>query len=194
MPARTARWASTGRGDGAGAGEGEGEAEDAEGVVFEGVEEEGEAGAGAVGEAGADAGPRRRFKNHFKRASSTMAELQQEHKHLHWARLAKARRAPIPDFEVGDALEIVYGQEVSDVNPMIIRGTVIAKKNKGLDSSFTLLNSIDDETVTLSYPYSSPLLKSVRVHTKWRLHEGKRRTRRAKLYYLEDRPPKEFMV
>lgn len=64
-----------------------------------------------------------------------------------------------------------------------------------------------------AYPYSSPLLKSIRVSlyrvccTRWtgiderqqvmqknRITDGKKRSHRAKLYYLEDEPPKYYSV
>lgn len=57
-----------------------------------------------------------------------------------------------------------------------------------------LMQQVDDAVVTLTYPYNTPLLKDIQLHTKWRLHDGKRRARRAKLYYLKDRPAKEFAV
>lgn len=48
--------------------------------------------------------------------------------------------------------------------------------------------------MTQTFPYSSPLLKEVKVYKKWHLHGGRRRARRAKLYYLIDKPADEWLV
>ena len=37
-------------------------------------------------------------------------------------------------------MAVQYGQEVGDEHPQVIRGTVIAKRNKSLDSGFTMIN------------------------------------------------------
>ena len=33
-----------------------------------------------------------------------------------------------------------YGAEVAELNPVTIRGTVVAKRNKGLDTKFMIIN------------------------------------------------------
>ena len=44
-------------------------------------------------------------------------------------------------------------------------------------------------------PLYSPFIKSVRVLGRAHIHKGKKRVRRAKLYYLwEKRDPKEFSI
>lgn len=53
---------------------------------------------------------------------------------------------------------------------------------------------MDDDIVTQSFPYSSPLLKEVKVTKKWHLHGGRKRCRRAKLYYLIDKPVDAWKV
>lgn len=77
-----------------------------------------------------------------------------------------------------------YTPEVGIDRAASIKGIVIAKKNKGLDSSFRIMNAIEEDVYTAQYPYISPLLKGVKIQGKSHLHEGKKRTRRAKLYYL----------
>lgn len=127
------------------------------------------------------------------RASSELAEVKAQAQQLMQERLAK-HRSPLPKFDVGDAVELKYTTEVSESRAIAVRGTVVAKKNRGLDTSFTILNSIDDDVYVARYPVSSPLLKSVKVLQKWRSTDGRKRPRRAKLYYLQDRLPKEFKV
>jgi len=118
-----------------------------------------------------------------------------------------------------------YAFELSEAKPARFKGIVIAKKNKGIDSKFTIMNvrcllccrpgrcpwlaltlvavtvcrvccaqAVDDDIVTMSFPFSSPLLKEVQVYKKWHLHGGKRRCRKAKLYYLLDKPVDEWKV
>ena len=64
-----------------------------------------------------------------------------------------------------------------------IRGTVIAKYNKGIDSSFTVINRMEDDHFFANYKLSSPLLRTIRIMRKRRATDGKR-VRRNKLYYL----------
>jgi ribosomal protein L19 len=80
-----------------------------------------------------------------------------------------------------------YTPEVGVDRAAAIRGTVIAMKNKNMDSSFRILNAIEDDLYEAQYPWVSPLLKDVKILQKWRLHDGHRRSRRAKLYYLKVR-------
>jgi ribosomal protein L19 len=78
-----------------------------------------------------------------------------------------------------------YTPEVGLDRAPAIRGIVIARRNRNLDSSFRIMNAVDDDIFTAQYPFNSPLLKGIKVLQKWRLHDGVRRSRRAKLYYLK---------
>ena len=60
-----------------------------------------------------------------------------------------------------------------------LQGIVIAIRNRGLGSSFTIINKFGDHTVERIYPMYSPFIKSVLVLQS-------RHVRRAKLYYLKD--------
>jgi hypothetical protein len=53
---------------------------------------------------------------------------------------------------------------------------------------------MDEEWYKATFPVSSPLLRTVRVMMRNRHSEGKKRARRAKLYYLLDRDPKFYSV
>lgn len=83
---------------------------------------------------------------------------------------------------------------MSENSPIAIRGTVISKTRKGPDSKFTILNSMDDEWYTATYPAASPLLRRVRVMMRNRHSEGARNPRRAKLTYLLDADPRMYSV
>ncbi|KAG0168599.1 hypothetical protein DFQ28_000615 [Apophysomyces sp. BC1034] len=67
-------------------------------------------------------------------------------------------------------------------------GVCIAIRRKGIDTSFTLRNIVMRVGVEQRFSLYSPLVKSVRVlqkPTEWKV-------RRAKLFYLRDRPGKAF--
>lgn len=53
---------------------------------------------------------------------------------------------------------------------------------------------MDDEWYRASYPFASPLLRSVRIMMRNRHSDGAGRARRAKLFYLLDKDPKHFLV
>lgn len=83
---------------------------------------------------------------------------------------------------------------MNETNPVPIRGTVISKTRKGPDSKFTLLNSLDDEWYTATYPAASPLLRTMRVMMRNRHSEGLKDPRRAKLNYLLGADPTVYSV
>jgi ribosomal protein L19 len=109
-------------------------------------------------------------------------------------RMASLRPAPLPNFRVGDAVELTYAMESSEKEPMPIRGTVLGKWSKGIDSKFTIINSWDGEWWTASYTYSSPLLRAVRIMQRNRVTEGLKRARRAKLTHLLEADHGSFVV
>jgi len=84
----------------------------------------------------------------------------------------------IPDFAPGDT--VVVGVNVVEGNRKRVQayeGVVIAKRNKGLNSSFIVRKISSGEGVERTFQTYSPLIASI---------ELKRRgdVRRAKLYYL----------
>ena len=80
-----------------------------------------------------------------------------------------------------------YTPEVGIERGIPIRGTVIARKNKNLDTSFRIINAVDEDIYEAQYPYNSPLLKGVKILQKQRVTEGNGAPRRAKLYFLQVR-------
>lgn len=78
-------------------------------------------------------------KDHFKRASEVMAVVKADAVARMAVKMA-AFRAPLSDFRVGDAVLVTYAQEIAEVSPLPIRGTVMSKSNKGVESKFTIIN------------------------------------------------------
>ena len=113
-----------------------------------------------------------------------MTEVNRDAQERMDVKMALQRVARIPPFRVGDAVEVSYAMESSESDPTPVRGTVLGKWNRGLDSKFTIINNQDGEWYTASYVYSSPLLKGVKVMQKSRWSDGLKRSRRAKLTNL----------
>jgi len=93
----------------------------------------------------------------------------------------KSLREKIPHFEVGDSVDvycrIVEGEKT---RTQIFSGTVIGRKGRGMNESFTVRRMVGSEGVERIFPLNSPNLIDIRA-----TRSGK--TRRAKLYYLRQR-------
>lgn len=94
----------------------------------------------------------------------------------------------------GDALEVLYKEGASDKRYSIVTGLCIGtKRPKQLSASFRLLCALGDEPVEFNFPLYSPLVQDVRlVQRAFHAKRGTKRVRRAKLYYMRDRPVSEF--
>jgi large subunit ribosomal protein L19 len=100
------------------------------------------------------------------------------------ARLGKK----IPPFAPGDTVIVsVNVVEGSRKRLQAYEGVVIAKRNRGLNSGFTVRKISSGEGVERTFQTYSPLIASIEV---------KRRgdVRRAKLYYLRDRSGKSARI
>ena len=100
----------------------------------------------------------------------------------------KQLRSDIPDFSPGDTLVVqVKVKEGSRERLQAFEGVVIAMKNRGLNSSFTVRKISHGEGVERVFQTHSPLIGSVEV---------KRRgdVRRAKLYYMRGRSGKAARI
>jgi len=87
----------------------------------------------------------------------------------------------VPEFSAGDTVVVqVRVKEGNRERLQAFEGVVIAKRNRGLNSSFTVRKISHGEGVERVFQTYSPLIDSIQV---------KRRgdVRRAKLFYLRDR-------
>jgi len=95
---------------------------------------------------------------------------------------------PVPEFAPGDTLKVnVKVIEGSRERLQAYEGVVIARKNRGLNSSFTVRKISYNEGVERVFPLYSPRLDSIEV-----IRRGK--VRRAKLYYLRTRRGKSARI
>jgi large subunit ribosomal protein L19 len=92
----------------------------------------------------------------------------------------QAKRA-VPEFSPGDTLRVyVKVTEGQRERTQAYEGICIARKNAGVNSSFTVRKISFGEGVERVFPLFGPIIDKVEV-----LRRG--RVRRAKLYYLRDR-------
>lgn len=94
---------------------------------------------------------------------------------------AQQIRSDLPDFSTGDTVVVqVRVKEGNRERLQAFEGVVIAKRNRGLNSAFTVRKISHGEGVERVFQTHSPMLSSVEI---------KRRgdVRRAKLYYLRGR-------
>ena len=94
----------------------------------------------------------------------------------------------IPDFFPGDVVKVgVRITEGKKERIQYFEGVCIAKKNRDLNSSFTVRKISFGEGVERTFALYSPNLDSIKV-----IRSGK--VRRAKLYYLRDRKGKSARI
>ena len=96
--------------------------------------------------------------------------------------------AAVPDFDAGDTVVVnVNVVEGERKRVQAYEGVVIAKKNRGLNSSFTVRKISSGVGVERTFQSHSPLIAGIDV---------KRRgdVRRAKLYYLRERSGKSARI
>ena len=94
---------------------------------------------------------------------------------------AEQMQREIPEFRPGDTVEVqVKVKEGNRERLQAFTGVVIARRNRGLNSAFTVRKTSYGEGVERVFPLYSPLVDSITV---------KRRgaVRRSKLYYLRER-------
>jgi large subunit ribosomal protein L19 len=99
-------------------------------------------------------------------------------------RLAKS----IPDFSPGDTVVVnVNVVEGERKRVQAFEGVVIARRNRGLNSSFIVRKISSGEGVERTFQTYSPLIASIEVKRKGAV-------RRAKLYYLRQRSGKSARI
>jgi len=97
-------------------------------------------------------------------------------------------KAEIPDFGPGDTVKVqVKVKEGNRERLQAFEGVVIARKNRGINSSFTVRKISYGEGVERVFQTHSPLVADIEV-----VRRGA--VRRAKLYYLRDRAGKAARI
>jgi large subunit ribosomal protein L19 len=120
------------------------------------------------------------YQRHGERSMDIIATLEKEE----IARLGKT----IPVFAPGDTVIVnVSVVEGERKRVQAYEGVVIAKRNRGLNSSFVVRKISSGEGVERTFQTYSPLIAGIEVKRKGDV-------RRAKLYYLRDRSGKSARI
>mmetsp|Transcript_5145 Transcript_5145/g.9879 ORF Transcript_5145/g.9879 Transcript_5145/m.9879 type:complete len:226 (-) Transcript_5145:658-1335(-) len=137
--------------------------------------------------------PKPKFKSPRKRASKLFAELNDEAVQISKEGNPAVFNVP---FAVGDAIEITSVNQggVASTDVEKLRGVVLGKTSRGLASSVIIRDVVMGEPIERKVMLHSPLLKSLKVIEENFVYKGKRKVKRAKLYFLRDRKPEETRV
>ncbi len=102
--------------------------------------------------------------------------------------VSKKMKTNIPKFSIGDAVK-VYVKIVEGEKQRVqsYEGTVIARKNAGINESFTVRRMSYGEGVERTFLLHSPHIENIEV-----IKTGK--VKRAKLYYLREKIGKKSKV
>lgn len=88
------------------------------------------------------------------------------------------------NFKVGNLVAVsIEIKEEKRTRQQIFRGIVIAKKNGGINSAFTVRKMSGNIGVERVFPLHSPIISSIKVEKTYKI-------RKAKLYYLRDKAKK----
>ncbi|RHY28475.1 hypothetical protein DYB32_005947 [Aphanomyces invadans] len=112
---------------------------------------------------------------------------------LHAEEVAKATERigdNFAKFKPGDAVEVELMLNKTTQKIQRIKGVVIAERNRGIASSFTIRNHIAECGYEQKIFKHSPLLMSVKMIKEKFISNGQKKVRRAKLFYLRDKAPR----
>ncbi len=97
---------------------------------------------------------------------------------------AGSLKKDIPHFEIGDIVEIRCRIKEGDKERIqLFSGTVIARRGRGINETFTVRRIVANEGVERIFPLHSPNVVDIKA-----IRSGK--VRRAKLYFLRKRTGK----
>lgn len=100
----------------------------------------------------------------------------------------KSLKDKVPHFEIGDVVDVRCRIKEGDkVRTQTFNGTVIARKGRGINETFTVRRMVGSEGVERIFPLHSPNVLDIKA-----VRSGK--TRRAKLYYLRKRTGKSVRL
>jgi large subunit ribosomal protein L19 len=133
--------------------------------------------------------PREKFRSPQRRASKLLHELSTE-----CVERSKAAKPAVfgIDFAVGDAIELQIvdqGGVDSTTDVKKVRGVVIGKFSRGLDTAVQIRDVVMGTIVERRLPLHSPLVRNIRLIERNFVYKGRRKVKRAKLYFLRDRNP-----
>ncbi|CAM9350061.1 unnamed protein product [Hapterophycus canaliculatus] len=124
-----------------------------------------------------------------KRASFLLNELREEQRN--------AERCELPDIRTGDAIEVTMFANKNAGRTTQVRGVLVRKVNKGIDSTILLRDVINGNSVEHHIPLFSPLLQSIEVMERAFIYQGKlkgKRVRPSRIYYIRNLDQKFYRI
>jgi large subunit ribosomal protein L19 len=101
---------------------------------------------------------------------------------------SKSLKKEVPYFEIGDTVDVHCRIREGDKERIqVFAGTVIARRGRGINETFTVRRVVGNEGVERIFPLHSPNVVDVKA-----IRSGK--TRRAKLYFLRQRTGKSIRL
>lgn len=97
-------------------------------------------------------------------------------------------RTDLPEFNSGDTVAVHY--KISEGNKeriQVFQGTVLQRRNSGLDETFTVRKMSNGVGVERIFPTNSPSIDKIEV-----IRKGK--VRRARIFYLRERTGKRARI
>ena len=129
-----------------------------------------------------------KFKSPRKRASKLFHELNMEA-----VEKSKNTKPAVfgVDYAVGDSIEceVIEQGGVNATELKRVRGIVIGKFNQSMDTAVLIRDVVMGTIVERRLPLHSPMVKSIKLLEKNFIYKGRRKVKRAKLYFLRDRNP-----
>lgn len=93
-------------------------------------------------------------------------------------------KSKVPHFEIGDTVEVRCKiREGNKERIQVFSGTVIARRGRGINETFTVRRIVNNEGVERIFPLNSPNVVDIKP-----IRSGK--AKRAKLYFLRKRTGK----
>lgn len=140
-----------------------------------------------------DERPKPKFKGTRKRANILLDEITREA--IEKNKKEKPEVFDVP-FEVGDAIELLMVDQggVNSEQFEKVRGVVIGIKTRGLASCVMIRDVVFGSVIERGIMLHSPLLKSITILEKNFVYKGKRKVKRAKLYFLRKRKDEDSKV
>mmetsp|Transcript_18971 Transcript_18971/g.22707 ORF Transcript_18971/g.22707 Transcript_18971/m.22707 type:complete len:255 (+) Transcript_18971:279-1043(+) len=120
--------------------------------------------------------------NDFRRHSKF---LMQEIEYEEAKKISEKRN--IPAFRVGDVIELKYTVPENDMKVDTFVGLCFARRNRGMGSTFQLMNYIFGQVIERGFPLYSPHIVSMKILER-------RGSKKAQLYYYRKRKPSEWAV
>lgn len=99
-----------------------------------------------------------------------------------------------PKIYSGDSIAVSHLSHVTAEKPIIMKGLVIAMVNRASDTAVTMLQVELGCPIVRRVILYSPLVTDVKILQRAFIHDGKKRVRRSKLYYMKDRDPSSYTI